>query len=247
MAEPRSSRAIRRLTNLPWWLPVVLGAVLALDACALSPFPPATGSPIARWLHVGGPSTRTRDPDLWPFVIVRGPDGENCFDLAPLGCFDYEGELVLQTWLTSASVQSTGLWGITCRTTSVAPPSEFLQLPSPQRAEFAQIMDDALAASGEDATSPLRVAARMLRDGTYTTTEVNPSGYIHNTLAIALVLAFLWSCTLGHPWRSWQAVWHDYHLARGRCPNCGYPVHEYPGTICPECGLDWADPAPTAP
>src|ERR1041385_3464044 len=46
--------------------------------------------------------------------------------------------------------------------------------------------------------------------------------------------------------RSWGSSGRA--LKRGRCPACGYAVEGLPGTTCPECGSDWANPnAPPGP
>ena len=106
---------------------------------------------------------------------------------------------------------------------------------------------DRLWAGIDDGMNEQRRAGQMMRDGVTTITEPLPTGYIHNALAITLALALLWSCTLGHPWRSWDAMRRDDPLAHNRCPHCRYPTHAYPGTTCPECGHDWSDPPSPTP
>lgn len=241
VVSTHAARLWRWLTSLPWWLPIILATILALDACSRPNDPPVAASDFGLWLfgpHMFGGS---RHPRPYPLVIVRGPDGIERFDLQPFSGEPFEGEVVLRSWVLPASTRYHGVWGMTSRTLSILDSSEVAAADPSERRRWLGLLDDHLAETGLEPSHPLRVGARMLRDGVMKRTEPVATGYIHNTLAITLALAFLWSCTLGRPWRSWAAVRRDYHLAHARCPACRYPVHGYPGTVCPECGMDWGD------
>lgn len=234
------ARVWRRLTNLPWWLPLVLGVVLTLDACSRPNDPPVASSDFGLWLKGRHQFRGSRHPSDMRYVVVRLEDGTVLADEGVYEGKPPRGEVIADFSQMGTWTSYHGLWGMTQRRHRVFVDDDLLALSEADRRACGEAIDRLWGAIDER-MNPQRRAGQMLRDGTYTITEPVPSGYIHNTLAITLATSFLWSLTLGRPWRSWAAWKRDYHLSHDRCPRCRYPVHGYPGTTCPECGHDWAD------
>jgi len=66
-------------------------------------------------------------------------------------------------------------------------------------------------------------------------------GCLHNALALAALLLFLYSLAWIPRAPGWIAsTRRQRRLARGRCPQCGYPIDGLPGRVCPECGAPWS-------
>lgn len=78
------------------------------------------------------------------------------------------------------------------------------------------------------------LAASMIRTNTTTVHRTLISGYIFNTIWLALlgvtVYSFGWLRDIGRESLARQ------RLARGQCPSCAYPFDGLPTRICPECG-----------
>lgn len=246
-SEPGSwpRRAWRAARNVAWWVPLSLALVLGVDACSRPNDPPFASSSFGLWLKGPAPIRGARHPSTYPLVIVRGPDGVDRFDDRASADEPIGGEIVCDGRLLGARVGYSGAWGMTTRETHAYPGEEMLSHPEADRRRWGQLLDEFLASMGAAPDHPSRLAAQMFRDGIDSRTETVPAGYIHNAIAVALAITFLWTATLGRPWRSWS-VWRrarlrDYWLSRGQCPHCRYDVHGYPGTVCPECGLDWGD------
>lgn len=241
---------LHTLTNLPWHLPLFLAAILALDACS-RPDDRRAHTTAGAWLRQLAPKRAAAiDPPHTDWLVIPTSAHDDrptrvvprWADQSEQSAAESAGALYLT--LFGPRYHESGFWGVTRATRTLSVLEDPGWTPD-QRRSIGQAIDDRLAADGIPDGPPYRLAAQMFRDGVSTTTQTLPGGHIHNALAITLALAFLWSCTLGRPWRSWAAARRDYHLAHNRCPHCKYPVHDYPGTRCPECGHDWADGAPT--
>jgi hypothetical protein len=64
-------------------------------------------------------------------------------------------------------------------------------------------------------------------------------GYLHNILAILIVLALGYSLCSFPEWGRWIGTNRKRQaraLARNQCPACGYDITGLPKPICPECG-----------
>lgn len=74
----------------------------------------------------------------------------------------------------------------------------------------------------------------MLGSGTNSTQRVLISGYLLNTLWLALAGVTIYSCGWFVDVR--REGLGKQRLARGQCPACAYPFAGLPSPICPECG-----------
>lgn len=244
-ARPILARAWRRLTNLPWWLPLVLGAVLALDTCS-RPDSRRFRTTAGEWIsQLQSEPVTTAHPRPHDYLIRFDESGGVA--VTPSWAdhtAQREAEAAGAVRLTIFSPWDTysGFWAITSRAREITVLNDPGWSPEERRA-VGRAIDETLADAGFAGGASVRLAAQMFRDGTYTVTDPLPGGYFHNAIAAALALAFLWSCTLGRPWRSWAAMRQAHHLWNDRCPKCGYPTSRYPGSVCPECGRDWSQPA----
>lgn len=243
-ARPILARVWHRLTNLPWWLPLALGVVLSLDACSRPDsrrFHTTTGEWIGQFRKERVTTAHPRPHDYLVRFDESGAVAVTPFWADHTAQLDAEAAGAVRLTLFDPWTTYSGFWALTNRTREVT----VLNDPGWSQSErwaIGQAIDDLLAAEGLPEGVKLRPAAQMFRDGTYTITEPLPGGYIHNALAVTLALAFLWSCTLGRPWRDWATMRRAHHLWHGRCPHCRYPTRGDDGTVCPECGHDWGGP-----
>lgn len=90
-----------------------------------------------------------------------------------------------------------------------------------------------------DDPGDIRLRALLAHD--FRATDIIWSGYLHNTLALVGIGAFLWTAP---NLRRLTLPGHDKRrLARNLCPRCAYDRSATLNTRCPECG--WEPPPPS--
>ncbi|MEN0021005.1 MAG: hypothetical protein AAF747_09010, partial [Planctomycetota bacterium] len=192
-------------------------------------------------------SSRQNSVSAWPdFVVDRLDDDGNIVEISrlPGSNMDRVSDWLaddpskVRSILISKTAETSGRWAIarTTFTWRVYSTDDSPELTPSQRATAVETLRgrDLWLTDFKDAGDLDTLAVRDL-----TAVKPIPSGYVVNSISLAMLITALWCVPafIRWPW-SCRAAWRSHirrrRIARSLCPACSYPLAGL--ATCPECG-----------